>query len=220
MTIQVIIVAGGKGKRMNESVPKQFLLLDGRPILMRTIEQFTDFASTIFLVLPKDDFNRWNDLVKKYDFNTPVTLIEGGEERFYSVKNAMKQTVKEGIVLIHDGVRPLVSKATIERAIKACEFEDSAIPVMDINESIRLVSKRQSMSVDRNKYKTVQTPQAFNAALLHEAYEQEFNLQFTDDASVFESAGFSVHLVEGNPENIKITTPTDLKLAHLLLEQC
>ena len=217
MKTQIIIVAGGKGTRMESEIPKQFLLLNGKPILIHTIERFTKFSSKIFLVLPKNDINLWNQLVKKHQFKIDITVIEGGEERFFSVQNAIKQCSTEGLILIHDGVRPLVSEQTIKNVIEKSLEADSGIPVLNIDESIRMLVKRESMPVDRNKYKLVQTPQGFNAQLIKESYNQEYSFKFTDDASVFESAGYSVSLVNGNKENIKITTPEDLRLAKFLL---
>ena len=216
MKIQVIIVAGGKGKRMKTEIPKQFLLLKGKPILMHTIELFLPFSKNIFLVLPKQEIEQWNALTQKYNFEIPLTIVEGGTERFFSVQNALNQCSEEGIVLIHDGVRPLVSKKTIQNVIDKAIENNAAIPVVDIEESLRLLARKESMAVDRNKYKLVQTPQAFNTKLIKESYQQEYIPQFTDDASVFEAAGFSVFLVQGNKENIKITTPKDLYLSEFL----
>jgi len=216
MKTQIIIVAGGSGQRMKSDIPKQFLLLGDIPILMHTIEQFTSFSSDIFLVLPESDISVWKDLAKEHLFKTPVNIVKGGEERFFSVQNALKECSTDGIILIHDGVRPLVSKQTIENVINKTIEDTAAIPVIDIHESLRLIARRESMSVDRNKYKLVQTPQGFNADLIKESYQQKFDIRFTDDASVFEAAGYSVNLVEGNKENIKITTPEDLKFANFL----
>ena len=216
MKTQIIIVAGGSGKRMKSDIPKQFLLLAGKPILMHTIEQFSSFSSDIFLVLPENDISIWENLVKKHQFKTVVKIVKGGEERFFSVQNAIKECSNNGIILIHDGVRPLVSKTTIQNVIDKTIEDSSAIPVIDIHESMRLIARQESMPVDRNKYKLVQTPQGFNAELIKESYHQEFDIKFTDDASVFEAAGYSVALVEGNKENIKITTPEDLKFANFL----
>ncbi len=217
MRTQIIIVAGGSGKRMKSDIPKQFLSLKGKPILMHTIEQFTTFSSDIFLVLPKKDISIWQELVKNHRFNTPVNIINGGGERFFSVQNALNQCSKEGIILIHDGVRPLVSKETIQNVIDHTLKYSSAIPVLDIQESVRMIVKRESMPVDRNKYKLVQTPQGFSANLIIESYQEDYNFKFTDDASVFENAGYSISLVGGNKENIKITSPEDLQLAEFLL---
>ena len=219
MKTQIIIVAGGSGKRMKSDIPKQFLLLAGKPILMHTIEQFSSFSSDIFLVLPENDISIWEDLVEKHQFKTSVKIIKGGEERFFSVQNAIKKCSNDGIILNHDGVRPLVSKQTIENVISKSIEDAGAIPVIDIYESMRLIARRESMPVDRNKYKLVQTPQGFNAELIKESYHQEFDIKFPDDASVFEAAGYSISLVDGNKENIKITTPEDLEFANFLKKQ-
>jgi len=217
MKTQIIIVAGGKGTRMKSETPKQFLLLKGKPILMHTIEKFIAFSTDIFLVLPKSEIKLWKDLVIKHQFKHTVKLIEGGEERFFSVQNAINKCLSEGIILIHDGVRPFVSPETIQNVIDTTIENSSAIPTLDIHESVRMIVKRESMHVDRNKYKLVQTPQGFSAELIKESYQEEYNFKFTDDASVFENMGYSVTLVEGNKENIKITTPEDLRLAEFLL---
>lgn len=219
MKTQIIIVAGGSGKRMKSDIPKQFLLLAGKPILMHTIEQFSSFSSDIFVVLPENDISIWEDLVNKYQFKTVVNIIKGGKERFFSVQNAIKECANDGIILIHDGVRPLVSKQTIENVISKSIENAGAIPVIDIHESMRLIARQESMPVDRNKYKLVQTPQGFNSELIKESYHQEFDIKFTDDASVFEAAGYSISLVDGNKENIKITTPEDLEFANFLKKQ-
>lgn len=218
MKTQIIIVAGGKGQRMQTEIAKQFLLLDDKPILMHTIERFLDFSSDLFLVLPEHDIPTWQDLVVKHQFDVPVKIVTGGKERFFSVKNALDEIEEQGIVLIHDGVRPFVSKQCIESVIHQTAKGDSAIPVMDINESIRCVENDQSKSVDRNQYKTVQTPQGFNTKMIKEAYRQNYTSLFTDDASVFESADHQINLVEGNKENIKITSPEDLHLANYLIK--
>ena len=213
METQIIIVAGGKGKRMQSDIPKQFLLLKGKPILMHTIEQFTTFSNDIFLVLPKTDILLWEKLVSKYEFKIKLTIIEGGEERFFSVRNAIKKCSDDGIILIHDGVRPLVSKETISNVINEVSENNSAIPVLDIYDSIREIEKNNSFPVDRSKYKLIQTPQGFSAKMIKQSYNQDFDTKFTDDASVFENAGNKISLVKGNKENIKITTVEDIKLA-------
>lgn len=213
MKIQIIIVAGGKGTRMNSDIPKQFLSLDGKPILMHTIEKLASFSHHLFLVLPKEDIELWQTLVEKHKFNLKPTLIEGGKERFFSVRNALEQCSNEGIILIHDGVRPFVNHKTIQNVIDKTQEKGSAIPVIDIFDSMRLITRTESMPVNREKYKLVQTPQGFEAELIMESYQQNFDPQFTDDASVYESAGYSVSLTDGNKENIKITTPEDLRFA-------
>ena len=217
MKTQIIIVAGGRGQRMKSQIPKQFLLLKGQPILMHTIKQFSSFSSDIFVVLPPSEIELWNALIKQYQFTIKHQIIEGGEERFFSVQNAIRKCDDNGVILIHDGVRPLVSKKTIQSVINTSLETFSAIPVLDIHDSVRMVVKKESMPVQREKYKLVQTPQGFKANLIKESYEQDYSFKFTDDASVFEAAGFSVSLVEGHKENIKITTPEDIQLAEFYM---
>ena len=215
----VIIVAGGKGERMNANIPKQFLELHGKPILIHTMEAFYRFDNTmqIMLVLPETQIDYWNALCKKHAFAVLHNIVIGGQTRFNSVKNGLKLVQSPSLVAVHDGVRPLVSHTTITRSFNAAEKYDAAIPVIDLIDSIRQVNEDESLSVDRTKYKLVQTPQVFDAELLKKAYEQEFSALFTDDASVVEALGTKIHLVEGNRENIKITTEIDLKMAETFL---
>ena len=215
-----IIVAGGKGERMNADVPKQFLEIKGKPILIHTLEAFMNFDASLqlILVLPAAQFEFWKTLCKKHALNIPHQIVAGGQTRFQSVKNGLDAVKVPAIVAIHDGVRPLVSKETISRCFDAAAKFGAAIPTMDSIESIRFVDANGSKSVDRTAYKMVQTPQVFDAELLKKAYEQEFSVLFTDDASVVEAMGATVHLVDGNRENIKITTEFDLIVAERLLE--
>jgi len=213
-----LIVAGGKGERMNANIPKQFLEIKGKPILMHTLEAFYRFDATIqlILVLPSVQIEFWNSLCEKHAFNITHQIVKGGQVRFYSVKNGLNTISNSALVAVHDGVRPLVSMETIARCFDAAGEFDAAIPVVDLVDSIRQITKAGSQSVDRSSYKLVQTPQVFDVELLKKAYEQEFSPLFTDDASVVEALGKLVHLVEGNRENIKITTEFDLKIAELL----
>jgi len=215
-----IIVAGGKGERMNADVPKQFLEIQGKPILMHTLEAFINFDASLqlILVLPAAQVDFWQTLCEAHDFNIPHQIVAGGQTRFQSVKNGLDAVKVPAIVAIHDGVRPLVSKETIARCFDTAAKFGAAIPTMDSIESIRFVDANGSKSVDRTAYKMVQTPQVFDAELLKKAYEQEFSVLFTDDASVVEAMGATVHLVDGNRENIKITTEFDLIVAERLLE--
>jgi len=220
MNKTAIIVAGGKGERMNADIPKQFLEIKGKPILIHTLETFMNFDASLqlILVLPAAQFEFWKTLCKKHALNIPHQIVAGGQTRFQSVKNGLDAVKVPAIVAIHDGVRPLVSKETISRCFDAAAKFGAAIPTMDSIESIRFVDANGSKSVDRNAYKMVQTPQVFDAELLKKAYEQEFSVLFTDDASVVEAMGATVHLVDGNRENIKITTEFDLIVAERLLE--
>ncbi len=216
----VIIVAGGSGKRMGAVVPKQFLLLKSKPVLMHTISCFYNYDNEmeIIVVLPKEHINIWNQLCVDYNFTIKHQITEGGSERFYSVKNGLEKINYNGIVAIHDGVRPLVSNETIKRCFKKAFETGAAIPVIPIVESLRIVDGDTSKSVNRSEYVSVQTPQCFNIELIKSAYQQDFSNTFTDDASVVEKFGHQVSLVNGNIENIKITSPQDLILAEYLLK--
>lgn len=212
----IIIVAGGKGLRMGSDIPKQFLGVDGKPILMRTIERFYEYDNSmqIIVVLPHDRHDYWDRLCKQYDFTIPYVVAEGGEERFHSVKNGLDKVSEDcTLVGIHDGVRPYVAAEVIDRCYKAAETDGAAIPVIDVFETIRELTPKGSHTVPRANYKLVQTPQVFRTSLLRRAYEQKFTEKFTDDASVVEALGHRITLVEGNRENIKITTKTDLQQA-------
>ena len=217
-----IIVAGGKGERMGENTPKQFLELKGKPILMHTIEKFrTTFQDIeIILALPENQIDFWEELCVLHHFPfSPKRVVKGGKTRFESVKNALTQVTDKTIVGIHDGVRPLVNSDTLESCYLTAEEKGNAIPVVDVIDSLRHVSKQEgtNSAVTRSCFKAVQTPQCFKSELILKAYEQEFNPAFTDDASVVEKMGETINLVEGNTENIKITTQQDLILAEALL---
>jgi 2-C-methyl-D-erythritol 4-phosphate cytidylyltransferase len=216
----IIITAGGVGKRMAAHVPKQFLALNGKPILMHTIELFYTYNSQIeiILVLPNEEVKYWEDLCKKHHFTIAHKIVEGGKERFYSVKNGLA-ACNGDIIGVHDAVRPLVSLAVIERCFEAAEKYETAIPVIDITESVRIVDGESSEAIERALFKIVQTPQCFNFRILTQAYNQPYEDCFTDDASVVEKWGVNVHLVKGNSENIKITRPIDLVVAESLLNR-
>ena len=216
----VVIVAGGKGERMGTDVPKQFLELRGMPILMHTINNFyslnKDFL--IRLVLPESQFELWKSLCKKHNFTIPVEILKGGNNRFQSVTNGIANLPKNSLVAIHDGVRPLVNSTTIKNCFYAAEQFGAVIPVISPVESIRYRDKDESKPVDRSKYVLIQTPQVFKSEILSEAYNTKYQDWFTDDASVVEHAGHKIHLIEGNRENIKITSPIDLKIAEALID--
>ena len=215
----VIIVAGGSGKRMGGEMPKQFLLVAGKPILMHTVEAFAraDEGFKFILVLPEAHFSTWHSLVNEYNFTIPVTLVAGGAERFFSVKNALVHVPNGALVAVHDGVRPFASKETILEAFDVAAEKGAAVPVIDEVDSLRRVQKGESQAVNRSEYKRVQTPQVFQSTILQEAYTQDFSSLFTDDASVVESIGETITLTTGNVENIKITTPHELLLAEALI---
>lgn len=216
----VIIVAGGTGKRMQADIPKQFIELKSKPILMHTIEVFVkyDHHINIIVVLPENQMAVWKQMCKKYNFNITHQMVAGGVTRFDSVKNGLELAPDEGLVAVHDGVRPLVSVQTIHRCFEKAERTGAAIPVVDIVESIRKVDGNDNEAVDRNLYKAVQTPQVFDVQILKAAYRQDYVPTFTDDASVVEAFGHKISIVEGNKENIKITTPFDLEIGELFLD--
>lgn len=214
-----IIVAGGKGLRMGGDLPKQFLPMGGKPVLMHTLEVFRNYDATlqIILVLPREQQQFWKQLCEEHHFVVEHTVADGGETRFHSVKNGLTLVQAPGLVGVHDGVRPFVSIEVIRRCFDLAEQHKAVIPVIDIVETVRHLTGAGSETVSRNDYKLVQTPQVFDAELLQKAYTQEFTPFFTDDASVVEAMGVPVHLAEGNRENIKITTPFDLKVGSALL---
>ena len=219
MKKQIIIVAGGKGLRMGGEIPKQFLPVNGKPVLMLTLETFYRFDPQIkiILVLPREQQAYWNELCVKYHFEIPYLLADGGETRFYSVKNGLSLVDDDGLIGVHDGVRPFVSQEVITHCFDAASTKEAAIPVIDVVETVRKIDGEQSVTVDRNNYKLVQTPQVFTSSLLKRAYNQEYSPLFTDDASVVEAMGIKVVLVPGNRENIKITTPFDMIIANALV---
>jgi len=215
----VIIVAGGNGTRMNNAIPKQFIELKGKPILMHTFEKFAAAIPEInhVLVLSSSYLEQWKMLCEKYNFTIPYQLAEAGETRFHSVKNGLALIPENCIVGVHDAARPLVSITTIIDAFKIAEQKGNASPAISLNESIREVKGDSNKAVDRNNYFIIQTPQCFQSDLLKNAFLQEYNPLFTDDASVLEAIGEKINLIEGNRENIKITTPLDLIIAETLV---
>ncbi|MBQ3780168.1 MAG: 2-C-methyl-D-erythritol 4-phosphate cytidylyltransferase [Bacteroidaceae bacterium] len=210
----VVIVAGGKGLRMGADIPKQFLCVGGRPILIRTLERFREYDAglQIVLVLPHEQQAYWADLCRQYGFSIDYTLADGGPTRFHSVLNGLQKVAPDAaLIAVHDGVRPYVSTEVIGRCFDEAARSGAVVPVVDEVETLRhLDSDGTSHTVPRSEYVRVQTPQVFEAQLLRRAYAQPFSERFTDDASVVESTGHAVALVAGNVENIKITTPNDL----------
>ncbi|MBO4550119.1 MAG: 2-C-methyl-D-erythritol 4-phosphate cytidylyltransferase [Bacteroidaceae bacterium] len=214
-----IIVAGGKGLRMGGEMPKQFLPIEGKPILMHTIEAFRKALDgvEIVLVLPADQHDFWQKLCKDYNFCSPKLIAKGGETRFHSVKNGLSllPNDEEAVVGVHDGVRPFVSKETIQRCYEAAAQGKAVVPVVPVVETVRqILPDGKSITRPRDEYRLVQTPQVFPLDLLRKAYQQPYSETFTDDASVVEALGKEITMVEGNRENIKITTPADLKFLH------
>lgn len=220
MKKNVIIVAGGKGLRMGNDLPKQFIPIGGKPVLMRTIEAFYRFDPdiNIILVLPVSHQDYWKSLCEEYNFSIEHVIANGGETRFHSVKNGLA-LVADGLVGVQDGVRPFGSVEMIKRCFDAAEEEYPAvIPVIDSTDSLReVVDEDKSRIVDRSKIRLVQTPQVFDVNVLKKAYQTDFKETFTDDASVVEAMRVDVHLVKGEVTNIKITTPLDLKIGELII---
>ncbi len=216
-----IIVAGGKGLRMGGDLPKQFIPIEGRPVLMRTLDTFhaCDESIQIILVLPRDHQDYWRELCAQYQFAVPHRIADGGATRFHSVQNGLSLVdAPEALVAVHDGVRPFVSHEVISRCYAEAEAHGAVVPVISVVETVRQLTGEGSVTVDRNAYRLVQTPQTFRATLLRRAYEQPYTDAFTDDASVVEALGEAVTLVDGNRENIKLTTPFDLIVAKALVD--
>ncbi len=216
-----IIVAGGSGTRFGSAIPKQFVLLRDKPILMHTIERFASFDSEmqIIVVLPSAQIDYWKQLCTEHKFAVNHTIANGGKTRFESVSNGLRLANEGSTVAVHDGVRPLVSHDTLQRTFALAEEKGSAIPVMPSKESVRMVDKNgASHAVDRQTIRLVQTPQVFQYQVIKKAYELPFSELFTDDASVVEAAGMPIYLTAGNSENIKITTPDDLLFAEAVLQ--
>jgi 2-C-methyl-D-erythritol 4-phosphate cytidylyltransferase len=211
----VIIVAGGSGKRMESSVPKQFMLLNNRPLLMHVFDVFQTFDTNIkfVLVLNPSLWIQWQNLCKEYNFTMQHQLVEGGSERYYSVKKGLEAVPKQVVVAVHDAARPLVSLQTIQRCFYYAEKHGNAVPAIEVSDSYRLLDPSGNKALNRKLLRIIQTPQVFESSLLKQAYTQEFAPLFTDDASVLESLGIAINLVQGNTENIKITNPMDLIIA-------
>ena len=233
----IIIVAGGKGLRMGSDIPKQFLPIGGKPVLMRTLERFREYSAElqIILVLPEAQQAYWHQLCEEYHFDVEYTLANGGQTRFHSVQNGLAKVPDDaqGVVGVHDGVRPFPSIEVIKNCYETARTAKAVIPVIPVVETVRQLISRSSSArllpegrkngpqgsrtVPRDQYRLVQTPQTFDIQLLKAANRQPYNDGFTDDASVVESFGYEITLVEGNRENIKITTPYDLKIAEVLI---
>lgn len=220
----IIVVAGGKGTRMGGDTPKQFQLLGNRPVVMVTLERLhmIDPSIQLILVLPAEHFEEWKELCRQYSFEVPLLLAQGGSTRFHSVQNGLAQVddIEESLVGVHDGVRPFVSREMLENCFREALVHGAAIPMIDVQDSLRHIVGGNGVTevVPRDRYRLVQTPQVFRLSLLRRAYEQRFVESFTDDASVVEALGEQIVSVEGNRENIKLTTPFDLMVAKTLME--
>ena len=204
---------------MGNAVPKQFLLLNGKPVLQRSLEAFAAFDPTMtcIVVLPETQISYWKDLCEKYSCNVPHVVVSGGKERFDSVKNGLKAISAEGFVAVHDGVRPLVTMEMLRDGFETAEKFGSAIPYVDSVDSLRMIDGETSKILDRTKIKRIQTPQIFDVSQLKDVMDVEYRLEFTDEASVWELAGKKLYFYKGSEQNIKITTPYDLKIAEALL---
>ncbi|MBS1486745.1 MAG: 2-C-methyl-D-erythritol 4-phosphate cytidylyltransferase [Bacteroidetes bacterium] len=215
-----LIVAGGRGKRMNNQLPKQFIRLNGKPILLYTVEAFFNYSEKIavVLVLPENEFDLWRSICREFEFTKPVILQRGGESRFQSVKNGLEKMDGNGLVAIHDGVRPLVSVGLIGASFRLAAVHGSAVASVRLKESIRETDQDTTQAVDRSRFRIIQTPQTFRLPIIKKAYQLKEDATLTDDASVAERSGFKISLFEGSYENIKITTPEDLIVAKALLK--
>ena len=218
----ILIVAGGRGTRMGGPQPKQFLELAGRPVLMHTLEAFDrwDASARLIVVLPEDQIDTWKRLCEAHVFGRIHRVVAGGETRFHSVRNGLGAVASDGLIAVHDGVRPLVAPSVIAACFAAAADGGAAVPVVPVVESVREVdADGGSRPVDRTRLRVVQTPQVFRADVLRAAYRLPYDPRFTDDASVVEASGVAVRLVPGNRENIKLTTPMDLLLAEQLMRR-
>lgn len=216
----VVVVAGGSGTRMNREIPKQFIPVAGKPILMHTLDSFfnTDAAINIILVLPESQVLGWKSLCAQYSFEVPHQITHGGDTRFQSVKYGLDQIPNDnGLVAIHDGVRPLVDSETILTAYQVAEEKGNAIVAVALKDSIRWAQGADNKVLDRKDYQLIQTPQTFRVQLIKEAFQRGYDPSFTDDATVLEATGERINLIEGNYRNIKITTPEDLIVAEALM---
>ncbi len=216
----ILIVAAGDGKRMGSSFPKQFLLLDGKPVLFHTINSFLFLGDIEFtLVLNENYVDYWQNLCVKFGFNIPHKIIEGGPTRFHSVVSGLKNIPTESLVLIHDAARPFPSQETINRVCSLAIIKGNAIPSISVNSSMREINGADNKSVSRDNFRLIQTPQAFHSSIIKAAYKQNYNSHFTDDATVLESTGEKINIVEGNNENIKISNSIDMIIAEGILKR-
>jgi 2-C-methyl-D-erythritol 4-phosphate cytidylyltransferase len=214
-----IITGGGTGSRLGTSIPKQFLSIQELPILIHTINQFVPLVDTIIVTLPKQYVEYWKEIQIKYDFHASHILVHGGETRFHSVRNALHFLPDNGLVAVHDAVRPFVSSNLIRSCFQHAQEYGTAVAAIPLKDTLRMVAGTKSQSLNRSDFYMVQTPQVFSCEMIKKAYQQVYNPSFTDDASVVEAFGEEIHLVNGEETNIKITTPTDLALAEILMSR-
>jgi 2-C-methyl-D-erythritol 4-phosphate cytidylyltransferase len=214
-----IITAGGTGSRMGTSIPKQFLSINGIPVLIHTINHFIPLVDTVIVTLPEQYVEYWKEIQIKYNFHVPHVLVHGGKTRFDSVKNALRLAPDRGFVAIHDAVRPLVTPALIQSCFRQAQQYGTAVAAIPLKYSLRMVSGTKNQSVNRSDFYVIQTPQVFACEIVKRAYQQPYQSNFTDDASVVETLGEEIQLVEGEESNVKITTSMDLVLAEILMRQ-
>jgi 2-C-methyl-D-erythritol 4-phosphate cytidylyltransferase len=216
----LILVAGGRGTRMKADQPKQFLRIGRYPVLYYSMRAFYDYDNSIkiILVLPSDMITAWENIVSETGIRIPHQIIEGGNTRMESCRNGMSMVGDDGLVAVHDAVRPLVSRATIDRCFNVASEKGNAVPVGEIYETLRQLNSSGSVTIDRNFIRSVQTPQVFQVNIIKKAFDKVNNYSYTDEASMIESLGYPINMVEGNRENIKITDPYDLKIAEFLLQ--
>lgn len=221
MKYYAIIVGGGSGSRMQSDIPKQFMLIKGRPVLMHTIEAFynSELKPQIIVVLNVDYHPLWEQLCGQYHFHIPHKLVKGGQQRFHSVKNGLKSITGHAVIAIHDAVRPMVSNDLISRSYHKAEKSGNAVAAIKCRDSVRQKSGNTSIPLNREDIYLVQTPQTFQYSILNKAYKQEYRNEFTDDASVVERSGVSINLIEGENKNLKITFPEDILLAELYINK-
>lgn len=213
MTKVAIIVAGGIGSRMSADLPKQFLPIANEPLLFHTLRKFENSVDQLILVMHPEWITYWNDLIAKYSFNVKHTIVAGGQTRAQSVLNGLEHVENDCLVAIHDAARPTVTKELIDSTFKNAEKHGACIPVIDLKDSIREISEDgNSKAVNRSKFKSVQTPQTFQASILKAAFENKDYEKYTDDASLVEANGTPIFLIEGEEQNIKVTTASDLIL--------
>ena len=216
-----LIVAGGKGSRMNNDIPKQFLLLKNKPVLYYSIKAFTDAYENIeiILVLPEEHIGKGQEIIDGYFHHSRIHIIAGGRTRFHSVQNGLALINEESIIFVHDGVRCLLTGNLIRKCYEAAVEIGNAVPAIECRDSVRLLNANGNKIVDRKKVKLIQTPQTFHSKILLPAYKIDYKDKFTDEASVVEAYGLTINLIEGEKNNIKITTPSDLHLAEILLSE-
>jgi 2-C-methyl-D-erythritol 4-phosphate cytidylyltransferase len=217
----VIIVAGGSGQRMLSEIPKQLLTIAGKPVLLYSLEAFSEAIPdiNIILVLPEAYLKIWEKIIKKQQISIKHSLVAGGETRSQSVKNGLKLITGSGLVAIHDGVRPIITTELIKNLFSEASSFGSAIPAIPVTDTVRHIQGDQSILIDRNQLRLVQTPQIFQSDIILKAYEKYGSESYTDDAAVVEKSGYEVHLCEGDPQNIKLTKPTDMLIAEAILGQ-